>query len=168
MNFQAVSVGEKIVAGGYLNNGTTFSGPLQLALDFVNNSIGQFVTALNSAGLTDSTQIIITAKHGQSAKNRTLDHRIPELGSSGSLVGFVDAHDAQPVASDTADDVGLLWWQNPATGPGNVVAALNADPNTATSCRSSTSTPARSSTACSGPPTPQATTWTPARGCRTW
>ena len=43
----------------------------------------------------------------------------------------MDAHDAQPVASDTADDVGLLWWQNPAIGPGNVVAALNADPNTA-------------------------------------
>jgi len=131
MNFQAVSVGQKIVTGGYLNDGTTFSPNLQLALDYVNNSIGQFVAAIKAAGLTDSTQIIITAKHGQSAKNRTLLHRIPESGSSGSLVGFVDAHDAQPVASDTADDVGLLWWQNPAIGPGNVVAALNADPNTA-------------------------------------
>jgi len=131
MNLQAVSVGQKIVTGGYYNHGKTFSGPLQLALDFVNNSIGQLVAAIKAAGLTDSTQIIITAKHGQSAKNRTLDHRIPESGSSGSLVGFVDAHDAMPLASDTADDVGLLWWQNPATGPGNVVAALNADPNTA-------------------------------------
>ena len=131
MNFQAVSVGQKITTGGYLNNGTNFSPNLQLALDFVDNSLGKLVAALKAAGLTDSTQVIITAKHGQSPKNRTLLHRIPESGSSGSLVGFADAHDAQPVASDTADDVGLLWWQNPATGPGNVVAALNADPNTA-------------------------------------
>jgi hypothetical protein len=131
MNFQAVSVGQKITTGGYLNNGKTFSPNLQLALDFVDKSLGQMVAALKAAGLTDSTQIIISAKHGQSPKNRTLLHRIPESGSSGSLVGFVDAHDAQKVASDTADDVGLLWWQNPATGPGNVVAALNADPNTA-------------------------------------
>ena len=39
MNFQAVSVGQKIVTGGYLNDGTTFSPNLQLALDYVNNSL---------------------------------------------------------------------------------------------------------------------------------
>ncbi len=96
------------------------------------------VTALKANGLLDSTQIIITAKHGQSPKNRTLYHRIAEDNSkfSGSLakgdqsiVGFLNAYSAQPLAAETSDDVWLDWWQDPANGPGNVVKALNADPN---------------------------------------
>jgi predicted AlkP superfamily pyrophosphatase or phosphodiesterase len=140
MNFQAVSVGQKVTNGGYYNNGTTFSPNLNLALDFVDNSLGQLVTALKANGLLDSTQIIITAKHGQSPKNRALYHRIAEDNSkfSGSLatgtqsiVGFLNAYSAQPLAAETSDDVSLDWWQDPTNGPGNVVKALEADPNTA-------------------------------------
>lgn len=140
MNFQSVSVGEKVVVGGYYNDGKTFSPQLQLALDYVDNAVGQMVTALNTAGLSNSTQIIVTAKHGQSPKNRAEYKRIAEDNSkfSGSLatgteslVGFIDHNDAKPLASETADDVGLIWWQDPINGPGNVVNALNTDPNQA-------------------------------------
>ncbi len=100
MNFQAVSVGQKVTNGGYYNNGQTFSPNLYLALDFVDKSLGQMVTQLKANGLLDSTQIVITAKHGQSPKNRSLYHRIAEDNSkfSGSLatgdqsiVGFLNA-----------------------------------------------------------------------------
>jgi hypothetical protein len=140
MNFQSVSVGEKVVTGGYYNDGTTFSPQLKLALDYVDASVGRLVTALSAQGLSASTQIIITAKHAQSPKNRDLVHRIAENNGSysgslatgtESLVGFVDHNDAKPLASDTADDVGLLWWQDPVNGPGNVVSALNTDQTTA-------------------------------------
>jgi len=135
-----VSVGQKVTDGGYYNNGATFSPNLNLALDFVDNSLGQMVAALKADGLLNSTQIIITAKHGQSPKNRALYHRIAEDNSSfsgslatgkESIVGFLNAYSAQPLAAETSDDVSLDWWQDPVNGPGNVVAALNADPTTA-------------------------------------
>jgi len=138
MNFQAVSVGQKVTNGGYYNNGTTFSPNLNLALDFVDSSLGHLVAALQANGLLNSTQIIVTAKHGQSPKNRALYHRIAEDNSkfSGSLatgdqsiVGFLNAYSAQPLAAETSDDVSLDWWQDPTNGPGNIVKALNADPN---------------------------------------
>ena len=140
MNFQSVSVGQKVVTGGYYNNGTTFSPQLNLALDYVDHAVGQIVAALQQNGLLGSTQIIITAKHGQSPKNRALYHRIAEDNSkfSGSLatgnqsiVGFMNANSAQPLAAETSDDVSLDWWQDPVNGPGNVVKALNADPTQA-------------------------------------
>ncbi len=128
MNFQSVSVGQKLPVAAYYNDGRTFSPQLLTALGFIDQSVGRFVGALTAHHLLDSTQIIITAKHGQSPKNRGALHRIPESdGTTNSLVGFVNAHDGQPLATDTADDVGLLWWQNPSAGPGGVVAALNAD-----------------------------------------
>jgi hypothetical protein len=132
MNFQSVSVGQKLPVGGYYDNGRTFSPALLTSMEFVDSSVGRLVTALNTKGLLDSTQIIITAKHGQSPKNRGRLHRIPESnGTTSSLVGFVNnAAGANPLASDTADDVGLLWWNNAGSTASTVAAALNADKNT--------------------------------------
>src|SRR5437879_4262994 len=71
MNFQAVSVGQKLIeanvgAGGYLNNAATPT-PLMLdEIEFVDAGIGQMVTELTNQHLLNSTLIIITAKHGQS------------------------------------------------------------------------------------------------------
>ena len=83
MNFQAVSVGQKLV-----QNQSTASAPVNCALpticggytdaagdptpdmlneiEFVDRAIGQMMTALHNQGLFNSTTIIITAKHGQS------------------------------------------------------------------------------------------------------
>lgn len=87
MNFQAVSVAEKLfqspavligpdssgnytlgpkLLGGYYP-GTTTPGPLlQSALDYVNTQLQWMVNEIHAQGLSDSTAIIVTAKHGQS------------------------------------------------------------------------------------------------------
>lgn len=70
MNFQAVSVGQKLiengVSGGYSDAEGTPSSNLLTEIEFVDKSIGEMVSGLKSQGLYDSTLIIITAKHGQS------------------------------------------------------------------------------------------------------
>jgi len=74
MNFQAVSVSQKLIEkingskvyGGYLDAAATPSAPLKDAIEFVDASIGEMVSELSKQGLSSSTLIIITAKHGQS------------------------------------------------------------------------------------------------------
>jgi hypothetical protein len=72
MNFQAVSVGQKLVEksngvkGGYVDAAGTPTEALLGEIKFVDASIGAFVNRLKDEGLYDSTLIIITAKHGQS------------------------------------------------------------------------------------------------------
>src|SRR6266853_1573818 len=75
MNFQAVSVGQKLIenlptgealVGGYVDAAGTPSASLQAALDHTDQSIGAMVSALAAQGLADSTLIIISAKHGNS------------------------------------------------------------------------------------------------------
>jgi len=82
MNFQAVSVGQKLiekgVKGGYTDTAGTPSPNLQSAITFVDDAIGQMVTALKKQGLLKSTLIIITAKHGQSPID---PNRFQELGA---------------------------------------------------------------------------------------
>src|SRR5215469_16575808 len=83
MNFQAVSVGQKLIdkngmKGGYTNAAGDPTPNMQDEISFVDRAIGQMVTALkNQPGLFESTTIIITAKHGQSPVDT---HRFQELG----------------------------------------------------------------------------------------
>ena len=72
MNFQAVSVGQKLIEsqlslrGGYLDAQGTPTTSLLSEIEFVDTSIGAMVAALKANGLYDNTLIVITAKHGQS------------------------------------------------------------------------------------------------------
>jgi Type I phosphodiesterase / nucleotide pyrophosphatase len=74
MNFQSVSVGEKLIEktltpvlyGGYLDAQGTPTVPLVNAIQYVDGQIGSMIAALKASGLLNSTAIIITAKHGQS------------------------------------------------------------------------------------------------------
>ena len=79
MNFQAVSVGEKLInpaalpaartdsnSGGYEDAQGTPRPLMAQEIVFVDAAIGQMVSALKHEGLLDSTAVIITAKHGQS------------------------------------------------------------------------------------------------------
>jgi hypothetical protein len=83
MNFQAVSVGQKLVekslgeTGGYTDALGTPSEGLFSEIQYVDEAIGTFVAELKKQDLFDSTLIIVSAKHGQSAidPNRVL--RIP-------------------------------------------------------------------------------------------
>jgi arylsulfatase A-like enzyme len=121
MNFQAVSVGQKLVekslglTGGYLDPLGTPSASLLNEIEYVDSSIGQMVDGLKSEGLYDSTLIIISAKHGQSpidpnailripADNPSLEPPSAVLGgvgtglTGGGLVGQADE-----------DDISLIW-----------------------------------------------------------
>jgi hypothetical protein len=119
MNFQAVSVGEKLVeksigvTGGYTDALGTPSDALLNEIQYVDTAVGKFVAELKKQGLFDSTLIIVSAKHGQSPIDPTRVLRIPGdvasdeppsqiLSSSGVGPGF-------PVAQADEDDVSMLW-----------------------------------------------------------
>ena len=81
MDFQAVSVGQKLIAGGvkggYTDAEATPTPEMQGEIEFVDAAIGQMVTALTYTGLLSTTAIVITAKHGQSPIDPTASSRFP-------------------------------------------------------------------------------------------
>jgi Type I phosphodiesterase / nucleotide pyrophosphatase len=111
MNFQAVSVGQKLVengvTGGYAAALGTPSSSLLKEIQFVDASIGKMVNELKERGLLDSTLIVITAKHGQSPIDPHRVLRIPaddaSLQSPATLLG------SSLVAQSSEDDVSLIW-----------------------------------------------------------
>jgi len=129
MNFQAVSVGQKLIeasnstTGGYLDAAGTPSAALLDEFKFVDASIAAFVRALKERGLYNSTLIVITAKHGQSPIDPSLYKR--QAGANGISPATVisnDLHAAMPASEDpngtgigpTEDDVSLLWLTDPS------------------------------------------------------
>src|SRR5713226_2799031 len=84
MNFQAVSVGQKLAKdnsdgsctddtgslnsqpGGYKDGAGTPTDVLAYALDKTDEALGDMIHALKSQGIYESTLFIVTAKHGQS------------------------------------------------------------------------------------------------------
>ena len=119
MNFQAVSVGQKLVepslnlTGGYVDALGTPSDSLFAEIQYVDGAIGQIVTELTKQGLLDSTVIIVSAKHGQSAidPNRVL--RIPADDPAdkppSQILSPGGVGPGLPVAQALEDDVSLIW-----------------------------------------------------------
>lgn len=120
-NFQAVSVGQKLVqksiqtTGGYLDAFGTPSAPLKGEIEFVDRSLGKFVAALKAAHLDESTLIIIGAKHGQSPVDPGNLLRIPsDLPSGNSPAGLLSAASDSKgvpfsVVNADEDDVSMIW-----------------------------------------------------------
>jgi hypothetical protein len=119
MNFQTVSTAEKLpssdgLVGGHHHDGTP--GPLvSSALDFVDGQIGRLLDEIQSRGLTSSTTVIVSAKHGQSpidpqALRRVDDGAIIDAINSAWAAGHPSA--PQVVAFSVDDDVMLLWLSN--------------------------------------------------------
>jgi hypothetical protein len=129
MNFQAVSVGQKLakankndkfvastlvtiappgglscsdptLVGGYADkNGLDPHNGLQYGLDFVDHEIGLIIAELKKAGLANNTLVIISAKHGQSPIDVTLRQAVDD-----------SLYNATPgFSSKITDDVALLW-----------------------------------------------------------
>lgn len=112
MNFQAVSVGQKLAfanfgvgpRGGYLDAYGTPTPLFEQAIEFTDSQIGLFVAELYRQHLADSTLLIISAKHGQAPIDIHLRRGI--AGAAGSFgtqlstnhVGFVQT-----------DDLALIW-----------------------------------------------------------
>jgi len=138
MNFQSVSVGQKLTADGYTDAAGTPSAGLGQALDFVDASLGKFVAALKQQKigdhtLLDETLIVVGAKHGQSPIDVGTLHMIyskkhpnPKATLDVTDVTDVLATAGVTVAQATEDDISLLWLQD-QTMTDTAVAALEAN-----------------------------------------
>src|SRR4029077_15316946 len=131
MNFQAVSVGEKLIepksavrtdanSGGYEDAQGTPRPKMLAEIQFVDAAIGQMVAALKHEDLLDSTTIIITAKHGQSPIDPNRFFPIPGASGkngtppSGIIGSFLPAvyNDPNNGFGLAEDDISQLWLAN--------------------------------------------------------
>jgi hypothetical protein len=140
MNFQSVSVAQKLidpilscvrsdngpgcdpsyVPGGYEPGTLAFTPQLQGGIAYVDAAIGSMVAELRLRHELTSTEIVITAKHGQSPIDPSKLHLIGHAEST------VLANAGIKVAAITDDDISLIWLQDQSQ-TGAAVAALDAD-----------------------------------------
>ncbi|MDH6257493.1 alkaline phosphatase family protein [Bradyrhizobium sp. BR13661] len=130
MNFQAVSVGEKLVAGGY--DAQLAQKPiLAHAIAHTDASIKRMVDALKARDLLEDTLIIVSAKHAQSPIDPTKlqmeakatqapDHTVVDPGSvinapvDQTFSAFTNPNSGSQYAQGghlQTDDVGIVWLQ---------------------------------------------------------
>jgi len=121
-NFQSVSVGEKLAGSGYTDVLGTPSAGLEGQLDYIDQSLGQFVSELKKRDLYESTLIIVAAKHGQSPIDVQKRVGIGN-GQPGATIGSAEAF-------DISDDGSLIWLTDPSLTP-SVVATLSTPTNQA-------------------------------------
>jgi len=124
MNFQAVSVGQKLVettstptiVGGYTDAQGTATAVLQGEIAYVDASIGQMVHALRKRGLLESTLIVITAKHGQSPIDPA--RYVPQANVGSTPATVLASFNCLPFSESplnptgigpTEDDISQLW-----------------------------------------------------------
>jgi hypothetical protein len=144
MNFQAVSVGQKLVeksngvTGGYLDAAGTPSAALLAEFQFVDASIGAWVGELKSKDLYNSTLIVITAKHGQSPIDpsryvgQTINGTSPvTLLSNAGYIPTSESTNNPTGIGPTEDDVSLVWLKSSADTDASV-KILEDNPSTTT------------------------------------
>lgn len=125
MNFQAVSVGEKLPMGGIAPDGTP-SAALLDALHHTDASVGKMLDALEDRNLLRSTLVVVMAKHGQAprigpgvlVKDDTFTNVLNNAGIT--------------VAQATQDDVALIWLNDQSKTAVAKQALLNFVANKAT------------------------------------
>lgn len=160
MNFQAVSVGQKLStdnkdgsctsdtdptinkqAGGYLDGAGAPSAVLSYGLQKTDDALWSMIKALRQQNLYDSTLIIVTAKHGQSPINPL---KVNKPGHFADLVAALPDGGTNPAALTIAsaaacgtgscgfvvDDDVALIWLPDQTQTAAVAAYLNANANT--------------------------------------
>ncbi|MBR0800385.1 alkaline phosphatase family protein [Bradyrhizobium jicamae] len=140
MNFQAVSVGQKVSKdnsdgscgqgthtgqpGGYTDGSGTPSAVLAFGLQKTDEALGSMIQALKSRGLYESTLFIVGAKHGQSPINPA---KVNKPGHFADLVAALPDSGTNPGAQAIAaanacstgacgfvqdDDIALIWLQD--------------------------------------------------------
>jgi hypothetical protein len=113
MNFQAVSVGQKLakagdadadksLVGGYLDANATPGNALTRQFQFIDDALGKFLNELQMERIDDQTLVIVSAKHGQSPIDRSLRKAISDAAYASSP-GFA------PNGFEYCDDVALMW-----------------------------------------------------------
>ncbi len=138
MNFQAVSVGQKLAknnkdnsctsgsvqgslnhhVGGYTDGSGTPTDVLQYGLDQTDASLGRIIAELKAKNLYNSTLIVLTSKHGQSPMNPVLTNKV---GHFGDLLESVASNttstgDAGYIALDAANIAGNATPPTPGGG----------------------------------------------------
>jgi hypothetical protein len=134
MNFQAVSVGQKVTADGYTDALGTSSAELLASIEFVDHSLGKMLDALAEEKLLRRTLVIVGAKHGQSPIDVGQLHMLKGSSNPKVLAANKDVVDpidllqngGVPVAQETADDVSLIWLAD-QTKLKSALALLEAD-----------------------------------------
>jgi hypothetical protein len=140
MNFQAVSVGQKLIekkgpTGGYQDAIGTPTISLLGEVEFVDKSIGEMVSHLKSSGRLDSTLIIITAKHGQMPIDPSRFFPIPGPDNnngtppSAIIASLLPDSEVNQIGP-TEDDVSLVWLTD-SNQTANAVAMLEANATSA-------------------------------------
>jgi hypothetical protein len=114
MNFQSVSVGQKLakagygddasLTGGYLDSNATPGTALTLQFQYVDDALGQFMEELKDQHLEKSTLVIISAKHGQSPID-------PKARAMQSDAGFQATPGFGDHGFEICDDAALIWLQ---------------------------------------------------------
>jgi hypothetical protein len=158
MNFQAVSVGQKLAKdnfdgscasdtgalngqpGGYLDGAGTPSAVLNYGLEKTDQALGKMIQALRAQGLYDSTLFIVSAKHGQSPINplkvnkpghfADLVAALPDGGTNPAALAIASAAacSSGPCGLVQDDDVALIWLPDQKEVPA-VAAYLNTNAN---------------------------------------
>ncbi len=150
MNFQSVSVGQKLIektlnpveTGGYVDGQGTPTTELLGEIEFVDYSIGEMISALKSNGVYDSTVIIITAKHGQSpidssrylgisnSTNDPITTSPATIASNANCLPYSESTNNSTGVGPTEDDVSLLWLNNSCTASDVVNMLESQSPST--------------------------------------
>ncbi len=109
MNFQAVSVGQKLaksglldapgLTGGYADAAGTPGNALAQQLAYVDDALGRMAAELRARGLADETLVIVSAKHGQSPIDVTKRQAVSDAPFT-KTPGY---------AFHIADDEALVW-----------------------------------------------------------
>jgi hypothetical protein len=156
MNFQAVSVGQKLAKdnsdgsctddsgswngqpGGYKDGAGTPTDVLAYALQKTDEALGDMIHALKSQGIYESTLFVVTSKHGQSPINPV---KVNKPGHFTDLVAALPDSTTNPggiaIAAAAAcgtgscgfvqdDDIALIWLQDQSQTPA-AAAYLNAN-----------------------------------------
>jgi len=150
MNFQAVSIGQKliekslnpIVTGGYLDGQGTPTAPLLANIEFVDLSIGEMIAALQKNNLLDSTVIIVTAKHGQSPIDSSrylgistfagdpISTSPATIAANAGCLPYSESPLNPTGLGPTEDDVSLVWLDSSCTAESVVTMLETQSPTT--------------------------------------
>jgi hypothetical protein len=105
MNFQAVSIAQKLKGNGYQDAQARPSAGLDAALTATDAALGRMMALLDERHLRDATVLVVTAKHGQTpidpAQRRIVDGK--QIGK------IIDQVAPGLVGQITTDDVALVW-----------------------------------------------------------
>ena len=155
MNFQGVSVGQKLSSdnfdnscandtlftgqpGGYKDGSGTPTAVLAYALDQTDAALGSMIAGLKAQNLYDSTLFIVTAKHGQSPINPVKTNKpghfadlvaaLPDGTTNPAAIAITSAANCStgPCGSINDDDIALVWLAD-QTMDAQVQAYINAN-----------------------------------------